>query len=100
MVFYIIACNEDGKTEEDIQRKICDQVLKDKGRDIGTVHHMTNEKVMKTSFKVGSLDQLMELMDIFQKYDVSIDGQCKRNERMYEEIMKEKGLPFKAVDQL
>ena len=45
MVFYIIACNEDGKTEEDIKRKICDQVLKDKGRDIGTVHHMTNEKV-------------------------------------------------------
>ena len=37
---------------------------------------------MKTSFKVGSLDQLMELMDVFQKYDVSIDGQCKRNERM------------------
>ena len=28
---------------------------------------------MKTSFKVGSLDQLMELMDVFQKYDVAID---------------------------
>ena len=29
---------------------------------------------MKTSFKVGSLDQLMELMDVFQKYDVAIDA--------------------------
>ena len=55
---------------------------------------------MKTSFEVGSLDQLMELMDVFQKVDVSIDGQCKRNERMYEEICKERGIPFKAVDQL
>ena len=55
---------------------------------------------MKTSFKVGSLDQLMELMDVFQKYDVAIDAQCKRNERMYEEICKERDIPFKAVDNL
>ena len=53
---------------------------------------------MKTSFKVGSLDQLMELMDVFQKYDVAIDTQCKRNERMYEEICKERNMPFKAND--
>lgn len=42
----------------------------------------------------------MELMDVFQKYDVAIDAQCKRNERMYEEICKERGLPFKADEQL
>ena len=45
MVFYIVACNEEGKTEEEIKRKIAEQVLKEKGRDIGTIHHMTNEKV-------------------------------------------------------
>jgi len=95
MVFYIVACNEDNKSEEDILRKIQTEVLVDKGRNLGTVNHMSNEKVMKTSFKVGSLDQLMELMDVFQKYDVSIDGQCKRNERMYEEICKERGITFK-----
>ena len=45
MVFYIVACNEEGKTEEEIKRKISEQFLKEKGRDIGTIHHMTNEKV-------------------------------------------------------
>ena len=45
MVFYIVACNEDGKSEEDIKRKITEQVLVEKGRSIGTVHHMTNDKV-------------------------------------------------------
>lgn len=52
MVFYIIACNEDGKTEEEIKRKINEQVLTEKGRAIGTVHHMTNDKV---SFKYFNL---------------------------------------------
>jgi len=56
MVFYIVACNEENKTEEQILRKITQEVLVEKGRNLGTVHHMSNEKVMKTSFKVGSLD--------------------------------------------
>jgi len=38
----------------------------------------------------------MELMDVFQKYDLAIDAQCKRNERMFEEICKERNIPFKA----
>ena len=43
----------------------------------------------KTQFKVGSLDQLMELMDIFAKYDTLLDASCKRNEKMYVEVCKE-----------
>jgi len=74
MVFYIVACNEENKTEEQILQKLSTEILVEKGRNLGTVHHMSNEKVMKTSFKVGSLDQLMELMDVFQKYDVAIDA--------------------------
>ena len=32
----------------------------------------------------------MELLDIFAKYDLTVDAACKRNERMYYEICKEK----------
>ena len=39
---------------------------------------------------MGSLDQLMELMDTFAKYDMIVDGSCKRNEKMYHDICKEK----------
>ena len=38
---------------------------------------------------MGSLDQLMEIMDIFQKCDQQIDASCKRNEKMYYDICKE-----------
>ena len=37
----------------------------------------------KKQFKVGSLDQLMELMDTFAKYDLQIDASCKRNESLF-----------------
>ena len=47
MVFYIVACNEDNKSEEQILKKIAEQVLVEKGRNLGTVHHMTNEKVSR-----------------------------------------------------
>jgi hypothetical protein len=52
-------------------------------------------QVDKTQFKVGSLDQLMELMDIFSKYDQQIDASCKRNEKMYFDICKELNQPAK-----
>ena len=35
---------------------------------------------------MGSLDQLMELMDIFAKYDMQLGQSCKRNEKMYFEM--------------
>ena len=44
---------------------------------------------MKKQFKVGSLDQLMELMDVFAKYEIQIDNSCKRNEKMYFDVCKE-----------
>ena len=37
---------------------------------------------------VGSLDQLMELMDIFAKFDLQLDASCKRNEKMYFDMCK------------
>lgn len=45
MVFYIIAVHEEGKSEEDCRRKIDKEVLEEKGRRLGTVHHFSNEKV-------------------------------------------------------
>jgi len=32
----------------------------------------------------------MELMDTFSKYDMVVDGACKRNEKMYVEICQKK----------
>ena len=40
-------------------------------------------------FKVGSLDQLMELLDTFSKYDAQLDASCKKNEKMFFEVCKE-----------
>ena len=45
MVFYIVACNEENKTEEQILQKLSTEILVEKGRNLGTVHHMSNEKV-------------------------------------------------------
>jgi len=47
MVFYIVACNEDNKSEEQVLRKITQEVLVEKGKNLGTVHHMSNEKVSR-----------------------------------------------------
>jgi len=38
---------------------------------------------------VGSLDELMQLMDSFAKLDVAIDSSCRRNERLYFDLAKE-----------
>jgi hypothetical protein len=38
---------------------------------------------------VGSLDELMQLMDTFTKLDVAIDSSCRRNERLYFDLAKE-----------
>lgn len=45
--------------------------------------------MIKTEFKVGSLDQLMELMDSFSKTEVQLDNSCKRNEKVYYDMSKE-----------
>ena len=38
---------------------------------------------------MGSIDQLMELMDSFQKIDLAVDGACKKNEKIYQDMCKE-----------
>jgi len=45
--------------------------------------------VVKTQFKVGSLDQLLELVDKFAKNEVLLDNSCKRNEKQYFDMCKE-----------
>ena len=32
----------------------------------------------------------MEMLDVFAKYDLTVDASCKRNEKMYYDICKEK----------
>lgn len=91
MVYYIIACHKEDKqcrTEQDIEAIVKNQVLRDGGRNLGEVFSLT-ESVIKTEFKVGSLDQLMELMDSFSKTEVQLDNSCKRNEKVYYDMSKE-----------
>jgi hypothetical protein len=38
---------------------------------------------------VGSLDQLMELVDVFAKNEVLVDASCKRNEKLYFDMAQE-----------
>jgi hypothetical protein len=64
------------------------QALKDGARNLGEAYQLDQQKLDKTQFKVGSLDQLMELMDIFAKADLLLDASCKRNEKMYFEMCK------------
>ena len=40
----------------------------------------------------------MELMDVFNKYDTSINAQCIRNERMFEDICKEREIKFEPKE--
>lgn len=47
------------------------------------------QEVDKAQFKVGSIDQLMEIMDSFGKLDIALDNACKRNEKLYYDLAKE-----------
>jgi len=75
MVYYIIACHKDDHSENQTAQIIKGEVLQDNGRSLGEVYELTNG-VDKSQFKVGSLDQLMELMDTFAKYDKMIEASC------------------------
>lgn len=89
MVYYIIACTKEGMEEEQAQQVINQYVVKDRSLTIGHCFPLGNDKVKKTEFKIGSLDQLMELMDTFQKYESLLDGSCKRNEKLFFELREE-----------
>ena len=43
----------------------------------------------KGSFKVGSLDQLMELIEVFQKYEVAVTATCFRAEKLFNDMQKD-----------
>lgn len=43
----------------------------------------------KGSFKVGSLDQLMELIEVFQKYEMSVSATCARAEKLFNDMQKD-----------
>lgn len=56
---------------------------------LGQCFALTNENVKKTEFKIGSLDQLMELMDTFSKYEKLLDQSCAKNEDLFFELRSE-----------
>jgi hypothetical protein len=82
MVYYIVACTKQGQDENTVQKIVENNVLANGNRPLGELFSLT-KSIDKTQFKLGSLDELMQLMDTFQKLDVSIDASCRRNERMY-----------------
>lgn len=58
-------------------------MLIDGRKSLGTFYLLNEAAIDKKQFKVGSLDQLMELVDTFGKYDNQLDSSCKRNEQVY-----------------
>jgi len=92
-VYYIVACNKDDTDESHVEQIISQNVLKENNKTFGEMYPLSNKSVDKTQFKVGSLDQLMELMDTFNKYDQTLDQSCKKNEKMYFEMAKELNKP-------
>jgi len=56
---------------------------------LGQCFPLTNENVKKTEFKIGSLDQLMELLDTFAKYEKLLDLSCGKNEDLFFELRTE-----------
>jgi hypothetical protein len=91
--FFLLACHKEKHSEQQIASILNDQVLRDGGRTLGEATELNAQRCDKSQFKVGSLDQLMELMDTFAKLDTSIDGSCKRYEKIYKEMNKELELP-------
>ena len=88
MVFYIVSCFKENESEKQIENIINGNVLQDNRVVLGELFPLT-EGVKKDIFKVGSLDQLMELVDVFAKNEVLVDGSCKRNEKLYFEMAQE-----------
>ena len=88
MVFYIVSCYKENESEKQIETIISGNVLQDNRVVLGELFPLT-EGVKKDIFKVGSLDQLMELVDVFAKNEVLVDASCKRNEKLYFEMAQE-----------
>ena len=88
MVFYIVSCYKENESEKQIETIISGNVLQDNRVVLGELFPLT-EGVKKDIFKVGSLDQLMELVDVFAKNEVLVDASCKRNEKLYFEMAHE-----------
>jgi len=62
---------------------ITNKVLVDGKRAMGEFYHFNEQSIDKKQFKVGSLDQLMQMMDEFSKQDVMLEASLKRNEGVY-----------------
>ncbi|TNV74115.1 hypothetical protein FGO68_gene17105 [Halteria grandinella] len=81
MVFYVIAAQR-GKGDENDSKRIAEDALRNSGRPLGTVYPV---KVDKSKFKIGTLDQLMELNETLVKVDSTLDSTCKKMEKIARE---------------
>jgi len=89
MVFYIIACRKEGANEGHVEQTIRQKVLAARGSNQNGSLFSLTEGVEKNQFKCGSLDELMSLNDQFQKFELSIDGSCKRIEKVAFDLFNE-----------
>jgi hypothetical protein len=81
MVFYVIAAQR-GKTDENDNRRLAEDALRGGGRPLGAVFPV---RVDKSKFKIGTLDQLMELNEALVKVDQTLDSTCKKMEKIARE---------------
>ena len=87
MVFHVIAVRKEGGNEGHCETEINQRVLIEQGRKLGKLFNLKG--VNKTSFKCGTLDNLMEQIDFFQKMEHQLETSCKRIESVYLDLMNE-----------
>ena len=97
MVYYIIACDKEGQDGDEIEQLIRSQVIVDGGRPLGELYSLQNSvsipylkfqtnlffafiQFNKQDFKIGQINDLMEVTDQLSKNDIAVEASLKRNE--------------------
>lgn len=87
MVFTVIGVRKEGQDKNAHINTINQKVLVDGNKKLGTLIPLKG--VRETQFKCGSLDNLMEQLDFFQKNEVQLENSCKRIESLYFDLCNE-----------
>ena len=112
MVYYIIACDKEGEDGQAIEELIKRNVIVDGGRQLGDLYTLQNSvsiliiiylaytffaflQFNKQDFKIGQINDLMEVADQLTKNDIAVEASLKRNEGMYTQLCKDLNEEFK-----
>ena len=82
MVFFLIACSQNGQPEEQSKMIVRNNCMGG-NKPFGEIYDVS---VDKTRFKIGTLDQLMELNESLIKVDMNLDSTVKKIEKQAKDL--------------